>query len=174
MSAASLTIRPAEISDVAQLHALIESAYRGDSARAGWTHEADLLETPRTSAETLAGVIGDPDELMLLFLDGPALVGCVQLTRRSPSRAYLGLLTVDPRRQAGGLGKRILAAAEAEAAQRFGADVMELSAVSQRAELIAYYQRRGYSPTGEQRPFPVAVDPPLTLLVLEKPLQPGA
>ncbi len=164
-----LTCRPAEPADLTALHALIESAYRGEAARAGWTHEADLVETPRTSLETLTALAADPDELLLLFETGEALVGCVQLTKQSGA-AYLGLLAVDPRRQARGLGKHILTVAEREAAQRFGAQVMELSVISKRPELIAYYQRRGYALTGKERPFPTPVIPPLTLLVLQKRL----
>ena len=165
-----LIVRPAQHADIPALHRLVESAYRGETARAGWTHEADLLETPRTSVASLAAVIDNPDELLLVFFSAGELVGCVQLTRRAGDRAYLGLLTVDPQRQARGLGRHILAAAEAEAASAFGARTMELSVVSQRAELISYYERRGYRLTGEQRPFPVEVEPPLSLAVLEKSL----
>jgi ribosomal protein S18 acetylase RimI-like enzyme len=163
-------IRPAAFADVPDLHRLVERAYRGESARGGWTHEADLLETPRTSAETLAGIIGDPDQAVLLAFDGERLVGCVQVSRLSGEVGYFGLLTVDPGLQAGGLGRRLIAEAEGWAAGRWGASRMELSVVSVRAELIAYYERRGYRLTGETRPFPVTVDPPLRLAVMGKPL----
>ncbi|NEX94243.1 GNAT family N-acetyltransferase [Caulobacter sp. 17J65-9] len=170
MTAELLTVRPAVAADVARLHALVESAYRGQSARAGWTHEADLLETPRSSLESLAAVLADPGELLLVLAEGERLVGCVQVSVRPDGAAYLGLLTVDPARQADGFGRRLIAAAEAGAVERFGAERMELSVVHLRAELIAYYQRRGYRLTGEERPFPVAVEPPLSLLVMEKAL----
>jgi len=86
-------------------------------------------------------------------------------------RAYLGLLTVEPSLQASGLGRRLLAAAETEAVARFAARRMEMTVIHRRAELIAWYERRGYRPTGETRPFPV--DPPrpeLDFVVLEKGL----
>ncbi len=153
-----------------ELHALVEGAYRGEGARAGWTHEADLLDGPRTSAAALEALIRAPDEVLLAALDGEAIVGCVQVTRRAEGLGYLGLLTVDPRRQAGGLGRRLIGAAEAAATGRFGATRMELSVVAQRAELIAYYGRRGYRVTGEKRPFPIPLDPPLELVVMEKAL----
>jgi ribosomal protein S18 acetylase RimI-like enzyme len=165
-----LQIRPALEADIPELHALVESAYRGETARAGWTHEADLLEGPRTSADALKALLSDPDELLLKVQDGTAIVGSVQLTRLTPSTAYLGMLTVAPGRQGGGLGKWIMNAAEEEARQRFGAETMELSVVSQRAELIAYYGRRGYRETGEFKPFPILLDPPFFLAVLRKPL----
>lgn len=162
--------RPARPADAPALHRLVESAYRGESARSGWTHEADLLETPRTSADALLAVIADPCQELLLALDGEQLVGCVQVSRASDGVGYFGLLTVDPRLQAGGLGRRLIAQAEAWAAERWGASRMELTVVSVRTELIAYYERRGYRLTGETRPFPVTVEPPLTLAVMEKPL----
>jgi GNAT superfamily N-acetyltransferase len=152
------------------LHRLVESAYRGDSARGGWTHEADLLETPRSSPEWLASLIADPDEVILLLLENERPVGCVQVSRRPDAVAYFGLLTVDPTRQADGFGKRLIAAAEAEAVRRFGAKTMELTVISRRTELIDYYRRRGYRLTGEERPFPVEVTPPLVLAVMAKGL----
>lgn len=107
---------------------------------------------------------------MLLALDGEDLVGCVLLADQGGGLGYLGMLCVRPTLQAGGLGKQLIAAAEADARARFGADRMEMCVISRRAELIAYYERRGYARTGEVRPFPVAMDPPLALMVLEKPL----
>lgn len=167
---AEIRFRPARVADVPALHRLVESAYRGDSARAGWTHEADLLETPRTSAETLSAAVENPREAILLAFEGERLAGCVQVSRIADDAGYFGLLTVDPERQAAGLGRQLIAAAEGWAAEQWGARRMELSVVSVRTELIAYYERRGYRLTGERRPFPVEVDPPLTLLVMEKRL----
>lgn len=162
--------RLAERRDVPALHALIESAYRGESARAGWTHEADLVQGPRTDAATLIAAVESPEDRLLAFCDDDRIIGCVQVTRRSATLCYLSLLTVDPQRQAAGLGKHILATAEGEAVNHFGAERMEMSAVSQRLELIAFYERRGYAPTGEMRPFPVVTEPPLMLVVLERSL----
>ncbi|MFN7127588.1 MAG: GNAT family N-acetyltransferase, partial [Brevundimonas sp.] len=108
--------------------------------------------------------------ILLAHSDG-ALVGCVQVARVGDDRTYLGMLTVEPSLQASGLGRRLLAAAETEAVARFAACRMEMTVIHRRAELIAWYQRRGYRPTGETRPFPV--DPPrpeLEFVVLEKAL----
>lgn len=165
-----LILRPATDADLAALHPLIESAYRGDAARAGWTHEADLIEGPRTSIAALAALIADPDELLLVAEWDGRLIGSVQLTRLPPSSAYLGLLTVDPTLQAGGLGKRIMAGAEAAARETFGATQVEMTVIEGRDELIAYYQRRGYALTGEERPFPIALDRPLRFVVMRKDL----
>ena len=163
--------RAATLADVATLHPLIERAYRGETAKAGWTHEADLLFDTRTSSEELSALIADPDRVILLAHKDGALIGCVQVARVGDDRTYLGMLTVEPTLQASGLGRRLLAAAETEAVARFAARRMEMTVIHRRAELIAWYQRRGYAPTGETRPFPV--DPPrpeLEFVVLEKGL----
>lgn len=164
--------------DVPAIHRLVESAYRGTAARGGWTHEADLLGGQRTDRETLAQVIADPDNRILLAWQGQALLGCVQISRAGDQAAYLGLLSVDPAGQGLGLGKRLIAAAEAEAQRHFAATRIEMTVIRQRGELIAFYERRGYRPTGETRPFPYGderfgipqVDD-LIFVVLDKPLK---
>ena len=166
-----VVFRAATPDDVATLHPLIERAYRGDTAKTGWTHEADLLFDTRTSAEELAGLIVDPERVILLAHRDDVLIGCVQVARVGDDRAYLGMLTVEPSLQASGLGRRLLAAAETEAVARFAARRMEMTVIHRRAELIAWYERRGYAPTGETRPFPVAPPrPELDFVVLEKAL----
>ena len=140
--------------DLPSLHALIEAAYRGDSARVGWSHEADLLDGQRTDLAALEQMLADPAQHLLVLRDGDALRACIALADKSGGLAYLGLLTVDPESQAIGLGRMLLAAAEDHAAQCFAATRIEMTVIAQRDELIAWYQRRGYAPTGERRPFP--------------------
>ncbi|MNU28222.1 Acetyltransferase (GNAT) family protein [compost metagenome] len=174
------TFRPATSSDVAALHRLVESAYRGDSAKAGWTHEADLLGGQRTDEAELLGIIADTGRVILLAevdANGERLLtGCVQVADQGEGLAYLGLLTVDPARQASGLGRLLIDAAEAEARSRFAATRMEMTVIRQRSELIAWYERRGYAQTGETRPFPLdettfgLSDRDLTFVVMEKAL----
>ena len=148
-------IRAASPADVPALHALVEGAYRGDSARAGWTHEADLLGAQRTDMPALAEIVANPDQRLLVAEVAGAIVGCVQMSRKDGGTAYLGLLSVAPTLQAGGLGRRLIAAAEAAAIATFGARRMEMTVIRQRPALIAYYERRGYALTGETRPFPL-------------------
>lgn len=146
-------IRAATATDIAALHALVQVAYRGDSARRGWTHEADLLDGQRIDAEGLAALLVDPDQTVLAADDAGVLVGCVQVAVRG-DLAYLGMLTVDPARQAAGLGRRLVAAAEAHA-RDLGARHMEMTVIHHRVELIGWYERLGYAATGERRPFPM-------------------
>ncbi len=167
----------ATAADLPSLHALIESAYRGDSARAGWSHEADLLDGQRTDLAELERMLVDRAQCVLVLRDGEGIAACVALADKGASLAYLGLLTIDPPRQATGLGRLVLAAAEDHAVERFGANRIEMTVIAQREELIAWYERRGYALTGERRPFPSA-DPrfglprrtDLEFVVMERPL----
>ena len=146
--------RLAVTSDIAALHQLIESAYRGDSARGGWTHEADLLDGQRTDVDALTNLIADPAQRLIVADLAEQLTGCVQITDKGGGLAYLGMLSVAPGLQGGGLGRQLIEAAESRAIALFSAKRMEMAVIRQRAELIAYYERRGYALTGEERPFP--------------------
>lgn len=175
-----MQLRPVTAELLPDLHALIERAYRGDSARQGWTHEADLLGGQRTDLKALADMLADPDVQLLAMAHGGALVACIAVTRKPGELAYLGLITVDPARQASGLGRALLDAGEA-AARRFGARRAEMTVIRQRAELIAWYERRGYRQTGEIRPFPMGDErfglpkrPDLEFVVLEKAIDRAA
>ncbi|WP_380874206.1 N-acetyltransferase [Sphingomonas sp. DBB INV C78] len=170
MTDAPIAIRFATAADLAALHPVIERAYRGDSARKGWTHEADLLDDQRTDMATLEAILANPETRLLVAERDGAIIGCVQITDKGEGTSYLGLLCVDPDLQAGGLGKLLVAAAEAEARRGFAAERMEMTVIDLRAELIRYYERRGYVVTDEKRPFPVVVEPPLTFAVLVKAL----
>ena len=165
----TLEVRPTCDDDLSVLQPLIQRAYRGDDARAGWTHEADLLDGERIGVAELEAMIADPTERLLVGFDGNRMVGCVRVANSGNGLAYLGLLCVDPLLQTGGYGKQLIAAAEATARQEFGAERIEMTVIDKRAELIAFYERRGYAQVGT-RDFPVVVDPPLHMVVLEKPL----
>ena len=165
------TIRLTTPSDLPRLHAVIERAYRGEAARAGWTHEGDLLEGARTDIATLEAILADPNARLLIALSDDSPLGCVQVTNRGDGLCYLGLLCVEPLLQAGGLGKRLLDAAESLARDTFSASAMEMTVIDSRVELIAYYERRGYVRTPERRDFPIPVTPPLYMTVLVKDLR---
>lgn len=167
-----IAITIATRADAAALKLLLEAAYRGDSARAGWNHEADILDDERTSREELDALLADPAVTILTARDGERLVGCVAVTRKDDTLAYLGMLCVLPTLQSGGLGRRLLDAAE-DLARAGDIAAMEMTVIDSRVSLIAWYERRGYRRTGEARPFPVPRDPPITFAVLEKPLGPA-
>ena len=147
-----MQIRAAGPEDVAAVVALVESAYRGDSSRAGWTTEADLIDGSRTDAEEITELVPD---LLLAELDGE-LVGCAALSVVG-SAGYFGTFAVRPTLQGGGVGGALLQAAE-ERARLLGLHRVEMSVLSVRTELIAWYERRGYARTGASRPFPYGVE----------------
>ncbi|CAN5376788.1 GNAT family N-acetyltransferase [soil metagenome] len=149
------TIRAAPEDDVSALHRLVEHAYRGDEARRGWSHEADLLDGQRTDAPALSEAIADADRVVLLAHRESTLVGCVMLIRQDDGSAYLGMLSVEPTLQAAGLGRYLLRVAEREAVARFQATRIEMTVIRQRPELIAWYERRGYALTGATADFPM-------------------
>ena len=181
MTDVTLAFRFAEERDAPALVGLIESAYRGDASRMGWTTEADLLGGQRTDADAVLAVIRAPGSVMLVAEAGGRLAGCCQLERRPQAEAYFGMFAVAPGRQGQGRGGEILAEAERLARDDWGAKNMVLTVLAQRGELIAWYERRGYRRTGESRPFPyhdvrsgIPKRPDLSFVVLSKPLTPGA
>jgi len=147
------TFRTAAEADIPALVALVESAYRGESSRSGWTTEADLLEGQRIDPEGVAAVVTDPGSIMLAVERDGLLVGCCQLERRG-EHAYFGMFAVRPELQGSGLGRVVLAEAERTVRAEWGAREMQMTVIRQREDLIAWYERRGYARTGELEPFP--------------------
>jgi ribosomal protein S18 acetylase RimI-like enzyme len=149
-----ITIRDATVADIPDLHALIQSAYRGEASRAGWTTEADLLDGQRTDPEDLASILTDPAQALLTAWRGETLLGCILIADRGGETGYFGMLSVSPTLQGGGLGRRLIEAAHAALADRFGTRRVRIQVFPQRETLIAWYLRLGYAPTGETVPFP--------------------
>lgn len=147
------TFRRATSADVAALVDLVESAYRGEASRAGWTTEAHLLEGQRTDAAGVAGAVEDPQGVVLVAEYGGELVACCQLERRE-DRAYFGMFSVRPTLQGGGIGRLVLVEAERVAREEWGVGLMEMKVIEQRSDLIAWYERRGFRRTGDFSPFP--------------------
>ena len=147
------SFRDATDADVDALVVLIESAYRGDSSRAGWTTEAHLLEGQRTDPDGVLDVIKSPDARVLTVEQAGRVVACCQLEHRG-DHAYFGMFAVSPALQGGGLGKVIIAEAERHARETWGVAEMHMTVISVRNDLIAWYERRGYRRTGRMTPFP--------------------
>ena len=97
--------------DVPAIVRLVNGAYRGDSSRRGWTTEADLLGGQRTDAEKIGEMIAAPGSAVLLLHEPTEPCACVHVARQSDEVCYLGMLTVRPDLQGGGVGRQLLAAA---------------------------------------------------------------
>lgn len=149
----STTVRPARRDELDRIVDLVTSAYRGESSRAGWTTEADLLDGQRTDAEAVGAVFDDPRAELLVAEENGALVGCITVDRGDDETAHFGMFAVDPTRQSGGVGGRLLDAAE-DRARSWGCSHLALEVLRQRTELQDWYRRRGYEPTGATVPFP--------------------
>ncbi|MBX3484145.1 GNAT family N-acetyltransferase [Phenylobacterium sp.] len=154
--------------------AMTNRAYRAPAGQAAWKVET-LVGGQRIDASLLADDLARPGARLLIWREGGEHLGHVRLDA-ADGAWRLAMLTIDPDRQDGGLGRTLLAAAEAFA-RAHGARTMRLSVVHQRPELIAWYARRGYAVTGETEPWPdgddrfgVPTQPGLYFNVLEKAL----
>ncbi len=147
------TITAATTADAAELANLVNSAYRGDSSRQGWTTEADLLGGTRVDETIVHNLLTTPNTVVLKYMEGNETLGCVEL-RVEARGLYLGMLSVRPNLQAKGFGKKLLFAAEAYAQQQACTKIFML-VISARHDLIAWYIRHGYQLTGERKPFVV-------------------
>jgi ribosomal protein S18 acetylase RimI-like enzyme len=168
-----MSIIAATIQDIPALVPLINSAYRGDASKKGWTTEANLLEgEQRTDVDFLTNLLSNSAANMLKYKDADnSIIGCVYLEKMERG-LYLGMLTVSPLQQAGGIGKKLLAAAEVYGKEK-GCPCIFMKVISLRHELIAWYERHGYHKTGETKPLPGdnrfgIPTQPLEFLIMEK------
>ncbi len=140
-------------SDIPELVILINSAYRGESSKKGWTTEADLLDGQRTDQESLRMLLNKPGSVLFKYVNEEnSISACVNLQQQA-QKLYLGMLTVSPTLQGSGIGKKLLAASEQYAWEnKF--EAIRMTVISIRQELIAWYERHGYKCTGETQPFP--------------------
>ncbi len=167
-----MIVQKATLQNIPQLEILINSAYRGDSSKKGWTTEADLLDGIRTDVDSLKEMISRSGAIILQsFTEHNLLQGCVYLEKRK-NKMYLGMLTVSPMLQAKGIGKQLLIEAE-KYAQSQECSLIEMTVISVRTELIEWYKKHGYKDTGEKRPFPNDVKfgipkQPLEFIVMQK------
>ena len=143
----------ATVVDIPAIVAQVQSAYRGESGLRGWTPKTHLLDGQRTDPEDVAEVIARPGSQVLLAERDGELLACCHIERQG-AHAYFGMFAVNPDRQGSGLGKQMLARAEAIAREQWQCQWMDMTVIEQRNDLIAWYERRGYARTGQYKPFP--------------------
>lgn len=167
-----IKISEASRGDITQICALVNSAYRGETSRKGWTTEADLLGGIRVDVETLMHYFREDESIILKCIDDKQqIIGCVYL-KKEQEHLYLGMLTVSPDLQGKGVGKRLLLASE-EKAKELDCKSIVMTVITKRQELINWYKRHGYYETGQKQPFPIGDKfgkprMPLEFLVLKK------
>ncbi len=172
-SNANISIATAK--DISAVKDLLNSAYRGEKSKKGWTTEAHLIAGDvRTDEGSVQKVIDQPGSVILIYTNkDEQITACVNLQQHA-EKIYLGMFSVSPDLQGGGIGKQMLLAAE-EYAANLNCTAIYMTVISVRAELISWYQRHGYRDTGERKPF--AEDAvtgkhlqPLDFMTLEKPI----
>ena len=167
-------ITKATLEEIPALTLLINSAYRGETSKKGWTTEAHLLEGKRTDDEEMTEILLNPKNTILKYTENDQIIGSVLLVEKE-HQLYLGMLTVSPELQNSGIGKKMLAEAENQA-KALGLSSIIMTVISVREELIAWYKRHGYLDTGEREVFPESEihvtisDEPLEFVFLEKKL----
>ncbi|TCO38929.1 SUF system NifU family Fe-S assembly protein [Dokdonella fugitiva] len=150
---APFAFRAATDADVEAVVDLVQSAYRGEGSKQGWTTEADMLDGRRTDAAGVAALLAAPHSKVLLAESADGLLACAHVERQGDA-AYFGMFSVRPRLQGGGIGRAVLAEAERIAREEWACREMQMTVISIRDELIAWYERRGYRRTGQYKPFP--------------------
>jgi ribosomal protein S18 acetylase RimI-like enzyme len=148
----SVRFRTAIGDDAAAIAALVNSGYRGESSKHGWTTEADLLDGLRTDENEIRSLIAANDAMTVLCIDENEIIGSVHIQKEG-SACYLSMLVVKPGLQGSGIGKQLIEAAESRARETWSSEKMTMTVITIRPELIAYYERRGYRRTGQMKPF---------------------
>jgi len=140
--------------DAGKIATLVNKAYRPSVPERGWTHEANLVSGQRTTEEQVLSLDCSRASILVLCQDSN-IVACVRV-KCGENSADIGMLATDPNHQMQGLGKLMLNCAEQHALEHFGIASFKMSVLSSRSELIAYYERRGYTRTGEVSSYPAA------------------
>ena len=164
-------------SDISALNKLINSAYRGDESKKGWTTEAEILDGIRIDEETLTDYFKKTNVTILKCCDESGeIYGTVYLELNAP-KLYLGMFAVSPVSQGKGIGKMLLKEAEAFALKH-QCDRIAITVISTRSELIEWYRRHGYVETGNsiafeeiEKPFGDPKTNNIRLIAMEKMLK---
>ena len=172
-----MILSKAVANDIKELNQLINSAYRGDESRKGWTTEAEILDGIRIDEDTLGDYFKRADVSILKCCNEVGKIyGTVYLELAAP-KLYLGMFAVSPVAQGKGIGKILLKEAERFALQH-QCDRIAITVISTRIELIEWYSRHGYVATGHsiafeeiEKPFGDPKTSNIRLIAMEKLLK---
>lgn len=150
----TLQFSKATLTDAEAIAKLVNSAYRGEASKVGWTTEADLLGGQRTDTELVTALIEKKNSYLLIARPQASeeIIACTHL-QHDDEVLHLGMLAIKPDLQNQGLGRRIILEAE-NFAKECQCAFLEISVISVRQELIAWYERLGFCKTGQHLPFP--------------------
>lgn len=150
----SFNVFTATFAEIDELESLVNLAYRGGKSSVAWKNEDHLVEGPRIIPEDLKKYIGAADVSKILYLrdENKQLVGTVHVEKHG-DEAHIGMLAVHPEFQNFGLGKKLLLLGEECAQKDFNCSVGKMFVFGGREELLNWYKKMGYEPTGETMPF---------------------
>lgn len=138
--------------DSGAIASLINSVYRGENSKKGWTTEADFLGGIRITPEKITEIINGKNDIIIKAFYDNSLIGCVHLENEG-SYSYFGMLSIDVNYQAKGAAKVLMNECERITKNEWGLNEIRLKVISRRKELIEYYERRGFVITGEREEF---------------------
>ena len=147
---------------------LLNFAYR---EAGGWTSEKNIISGNRTHYKEIETAITSPNSFFFVVNQPKQIASCIHVLRNE-DKAQLGFFAVHPALQGNGLGTYVLCQAETFARTYLSSKKLSMIVVSQRTELIAFYERRGYRKTGKIEKLPTSIGIPkqanLTIDYLEK------
>ena len=157
---------PATLQHLPAVEQLVNSAYRGEESKQGWTSEAVLLGGERVTAASLLKDIATDDTCIYTCCNEQGAMNACVFLQKKQGKLYIGMLSVSPVLQNKGIGKLLLQVAE-KLSQVNNCVALTMTVISVRTELIDWYIRYGFRPTGEMYPF----DFPGAILLKKEPLQ---
>ncbi len=146
-----MIFEPANLDDAESINMLINQAYRGEE---GWTIETKIIAGERSSIDDVKKLIQNPETHLFVALINGLIAACISVEEKE-NQVYIGTFAVNPSLQNQGVGKQVLSFAEEYAANQLGAQKLIMVVISQREELISFYERRGYRRTDEISEYPV-------------------
>lgn len=126
----------------------------------------------RVTVDRVRGLVADGE--LAVAWDGDTVVGCVRIVRLDPHAALFGMLSIDPAAQGSGMGRELIAFAEAA----YDVDEMELELLIPRGaphprkvRLHDWYTRLGYRQIGRRDFDDPGLLRPADLMIYRKSLR---
>jgi len=148
----NIELKIASVDDVKAINSLVNSVYRGENSKKGWTTEAEFLGGIRITEEKIKEIIGRKNDIVILAVFEGNITGCVHL-ENAVEYSYIGMLSVDVDHQDKGIGRLLINECERYTKEEWKLRKIKMKVINRRLELMEYYYRRGYRSTGELEEF---------------------